>query len=509
MAAQSAATLREETMTPRPSRIGPGSLCLIWASGLCLGLLLTPGFNLTFETPPFESLEAFARTGRLGLEAAPARIAIYKKGLDGLYYPTHDFGTYLVGMPFAKLAWLASQATGLPFLRLYELVMGFVSAGLFGVTLAALLRAAQYDSDVDPARALLLLGLLSSSQYLVYAGYPADVSMSAAAFTLVYLAWKAAGRGSWAGAFLFGLGSVTLALFKVSNLTVTVVALGLALMGLGPLETRSRRLAVLAGALPVLILLGWWNEIRVGSPFATPYPTESTAWRIELLPLGLLGSLVSPGKGLISLTPALLFLPFALRRLLPQRARRRDVVLVVGSFLAALLYIAATVPWSGRGGWGIRYYTPWVPVMILLLAQGEWWVPAGSATRMWARRVLLSAGLVINLAGCVTNFPYRQVECGFEAWTLRGNNVCGVTALPGNLLRAAGFPIAERVVAGQSRENVFVSNRLGFWWYAVRTQGVPPFASWALGAGLLALAALAWRAAMRGLAKPSSLGAAR
>lgn len=480
-------------------RLNLKTASLLWVSGFCLGLLITPGFNLTFETPPFESLEAFAGTGRLGLEAPPARIGIYAKGLDGLYYPTHDIGTYIVGMPFAKLARLSAERTGLPFKRVYELLMGFVGAALFGVTLVGLVWAARYDSAVKGRECLSLLGLLLSCQYAVYVGYPADVSMSAALFAWVYVAWKAARRGSSGGVFFFGVGSVALALFKVSNLTITFLALAFALAGRAPLDTRPRRFVMMLGALPALALLGWWNYIRVGSAFATPYPLESRQWRIEILPVGLLGSLLSPGKGILWFSPALLFLPAALRTLLRQSGRKGDVALILGSFLAAVCFIAATVPWTGRGGWGIRYYVPWLPVTVLLLAQGEWWVSAATRTRIWARRLALSAGLLMNLSGCLTSFPYRQVECGFEAWTFSGNNICAVTALPGNLLRAAGIEIPERAVRGQSKENVYVSNRLAVWWYALRTQGVPPFASWGLGAALGILAFVTWKVGLRSL----------
>jgi len=51
------------------------------------------------------------------------------------------------------------------------------------------------------------------------------------------------------------------------------------------------------------------------------------------------------------------------------------------------------------------------------------------------------------------------------------------------------------VAPGASRADVFASNRLALWWYAIRFVGVRPAVSWAIGGALLLLGAACWRLA--------------
>lgn len=168
---------------------------------------------------------------------------------------------------------------------------------------------------------------------------------------------------------------------------------------------------------------------------------------------------------------------------------------MVGSFALTFLRLAPTECWHSAAGWGIRYYVPWIPALMLVLARGVWWHPAPTRARRLGRAALLAAGLVVNLAGLLTNFHYRRQLCGDDPWNPRGSAPCAVTALPANLARAAGVALPDVVVPRASATYVFVSNRLTVWWYAVRTVGVPAWASWGIGLALLAVAVSAWRSA--------------
>lgn len=471
----------------------------LWLAGLALGLLLAPGFSL-FETPPLESLEGYARSGRLGLAERPARGALYVLGRDGFYYPTHEVGTLMTGIPFALAARALSAHTRHSFREVIELLLSWFSAGLFATTLVALVAAGRRVGFVGSRReALTLLSLLASSAYLVHAVQPADVSQAAAVFALTFLAWLSAGTGSLAACLWLGMGCGVLLLLKLSHLPILLAAclLTSSERAVPGWRRAARTLMIVAGALPSLALAAWWNLVRLGAPFGVPYPPISTQFRIEALPAHLAGALISPGKGLLVFTPALLLLPAAVVSLHRDPLRRRDVAWVLGSLAPALLFISGTQAWSGRSGWGIRYYVTWLP-LLLLLALGEW-RHAASGRRALLRRALLAAGLVVNVAGIVTNSHYRQGLCGFQAWTVRGMPVCAVAALPGNLARALGVPLAETVVPGASSANVWVSNRLAVWWYAARTRGVPPAVSWAVGAGLALAALAAWRSGTRAM----------
>jgi hypothetical protein len=168
---------------------------------------------------------------------------------------------------------------------------------------------------------------------------------------------------------------------------------------------------------------------------------------------------------------------------------------VGGSFALTLLRLAPTECWHSGAGWGIRYYVPWIPALMLVLARGVWWRPEPRRLVRAGRAALVAAGLVVALSGLVTNFHYRRQLCGEHPWNPLGSTPCAVAALPANLARAAGVALPEVVVPRASSAYVFVSNRLTVWWYAVRTVGVPAWASWAIGLALLAVAVSAWRSA--------------
>lgn len=125
---------------------------------------------------------------------------------------------------------------------------------------------------------------------------------------------------------------------------------------------------VAAAAVPVLLaaaynlvmfhnLTGGYGAIGLASTafFAKP-----------LLP-GLAGLLLSPGKGLFTFSPFLLFLPFLFPRALAERDRRTLVVcLTAGVGLQLLLY--ARSDWRGGYSFGYRFLTDLMPILIWMLA---------------------------------------------------------------------------------------------------------------------------------------------
>lgn len=480
---------------PLPWLLRKKSMALYWLAVFFLGLLLTPGFN-SFETPHIESIHSFVMTKHLGLDRAPSDL--YSRGPDGLYYPVHEVGTLFVSIPFAAMSRLVSERSGFPFVDVFWLTMGFVSAACLATTFVTLLGTARANGfQGDGKIPVHLLLLLLSSQYLVYALYPADVSLSATLLTVTFFAWSQADTkpDSFYRWMLTGAACSGLILLKLTNVPVLVVVVVLALTTRGlPGSLRWRNATALtAGYLPGLLLTGWWNQLRTGSAFSTPYPAVV---RLDARYIfeGLVGTLFSPGKGLFVFSPILLLIPTAWRSLWADAWGRRALMFVLGSFVIAFGRIAAQPAWDGYGGWGIRYYTPWIPLLLLLVSARS------SSDSRWKRRLFLGlvvVGMALNLSAVVTNYHYRQSLCGFSPWSVMGANVCALVAAPANLARAVGLPLPELVVAGASERNVFVSNRIATWWFAIRVAGVPPAASWAVGLLIMLLAVSAWKAARR------------
>jgi hypothetical protein len=178
-------------------------------------------------------------------------------------------------------------------------------------------------------------------------------------------------------------------------------------------ELRSgRRRMLLFGLLPQLAFLSLWlwlNQLRFGAPLDSGYG--------EALRGGLfggdslrasLGLLVSPGKGLVWMAPALLLLPSGVKR---ARALGRPglVLFVVLMFLGAFLPAAATRGWHGAWTYGPRYLLPALPLLWVLAALGFSRSDIDSRPRP-ALHALMALGLLVQLPGMlVDSFTYHEL----------------------------------------------------------------------------------------------------
>jgi hypothetical protein len=136
--------------------------------------------------------------------------------------------------------------------------------------------------------------------------------------------------------------------------------------------------AAYGASVVVTLLINW---MRFGSPFVTGY--EGVGWTTPL-PIGLVGSLLSPGRGLLWEFPALVLVPLGARRLM-QEGRLIEVCALAGSALLQLLNVAAFEAWWGGWDWGLRLFVPALPVLAVMAAIGltalplriRFWLPAG------------------------------------------------------------------------------------------------------------------------------------
>lgn len=489
------------------------SLVYGWIATFLLGLLLTPGFN-SFETPEADVLERFLKTGTIAMEKAPHDL--FLKGHDGRYYPSHELGSNIAALPIAVVAlWISSRVPSLRFDAVFELLCGFAAAAVFGLTCVLCVRLC-CRLGTPPAFAWRsATALLIGSQYLIYGLHLADVSLASPCFVLAAIlitdlyedTRETEGtRGTLWRYGVLGLVCSIVVVLKLTNAAfvagVLVFLASHVIRGRAPMIPAA--VAFAAGALPFVIVNGWWNWFRSGSPLHAIYEDWQHGFRWVYFGEGLPGTLVSPGKGLIAYSPFLIVSVFLLIR--TKGALGVVTKVVLGTLGFAIVRLAGTWAWSSFGGWGNRYYVPWIPVLAALTAV-VWWHNRERTRTRAALIVLVGAGVVVNLAGALTNFQYRQQICGIiYPWTLSNANFCALDALPSNLARTAGIRVPEIVVSGASADNVFVSNRLNVWWFSVRRAGVPPMVSWLIGLLLAASAAFGWRRLLRS-AEPSSSNA--
>jgi len=135
----------------------------------------------------------------------------------------------------------------------------------------------------------------------------------------------------------------------------------------------ARDLALFAlGALPAIVVNAAYDAARFGSPLLTNPPSKPDQ-SLGFPPwLGLPDLLVSPGKGLLWYTPAVLLLVLAARpfwRRCPQPALL--FALICGGYL---LFYSNVTYWHGDPAWGPRYLYATLPYLILPLGEvfGRW-----------------------------------------------------------------------------------------------------------------------------------------
>lgn len=189
----------------------------------------------------------------------------------------------------------------------------------------------------------------------------------------------------------------------------------------------------LAGLLPGLALLAWYNLARFGTPLASGYASEANLFTTPLAE-GLYGLLLSPGKSVLLFAPPLLLaLPGGLA--LWRRGERGVVLLAVGLFLSHLLLYARWGEWQGGGVWGPRFLLPVVAPLLVLGAglgrraqeAGRRAQQAGGGLLKIAVALLAGLGFVGNLGGVLLNFGTYVVaaEPADKLYSLVGSPLVG------------------------------------------------------------------------------------
>ena len=211
-------------------------------------------------------------------------------------------------------------------------------------------------------------------------------------------------------------GAVALAILtrQADGLMIAVVALFVLCLPLGdwrPFRDARRLgsevvLGVLVGMAATLVL----DVIRFGSPLNFGYSPDfsgSIKW-------GMIGELVSPGRGLLWYFPLLALAPFGVW-VLWRRGFRHEIAILV---LPVIAYLPVYAKYAALGAWdwGPRYLVPLVPLLGLLAGSVVW------SQRRWPVSVLLFGTL--GIAGALANVAHLAVN-PFSFWPTYGDSVFG------------------------------------------------------------------------------------
>jgi hypothetical protein len=291
-------------------------------------------------------------------------------GRDGRAYAAHDLGSSLLLYPLAALLPDAHR-NGLPTDRLL-----FLSAFLAPVV-AALTVALFADLLLElgvTTRSVIVTSLLYAFGTLIwpFAHISFDVTPTALFVLLavcflarlhrkaIQLRWTSAAGVAMAWAVLIRIDAVVIAL-----------AMTVAILDRAWRERRQVARAttmVLAWALPVAGAVGvylWYNWQRFGSVFDSGHNADPNAHLTGSVPLGVVGQLFSPGRGLLFFSPLVIVAAFGWRKLL----HRNRLVAIASStaIVGCILAHAALENWSGEDTWGPRYLVPVAALAVLPL----------------------------------------------------------------------------------------------------------------------------------------------
>ena len=227
---------------------------------------------------------------------------------------------------------------------------------------------------------LRMLALATGSMAMVYGKMPYDVTAAAAAAMAAFCCMDS-DRPLLSGACM-GLA----VLIRADSILLLPV------LWRGPAELK--RFAV--GFIPLLLLAAGANWYRFGSPLADGH-SQDPAMAFAPFRGGIPGLFLSPGKGL------LYYAPLCVLALFHQKDWR-----LWSPFVLSLVLHGMLLDWTGGTGWGPRFLFTSLPFLLLPLAR-----PGAGGKLFW---VVAAAGLVVSLAGCITDANAVEQSLGPDSF---------------------------------------------------------------------------------------------
>ena len=328
-------------------------------------------------------------------------------GPDGKYYAKYGLGTSLAMAPLVALG-KALSTTGDSLLHPYfpQLTASWFNSiilALAGVTF--FLTALQLGFTFPTALTLLFAFALSWVWPYTKTAYSEPLTLWLLLLT-VYAGVQMQHSTHWGWMVLFGAASGAAVLTRVSAVMfLPVLYLYLLLTQKDRYLRRSPHLIRnwAATFLPLagfLLLVGWYNAFRFGSPLSTGYETQN--WLTPFFE-GLYGLTLSPGKGLLWYLLLTALSPLGFWYF--NRRRPNENKLFLGLVVIWIVFHSPYTYWSGGWSWGPRFLLPIVPYLLLPLgalierkpARGEKMLQLGLAA-------LLALSIIVQVPAVVADY---------------------------------------------------------------------------------------------------------
>lgn len=483
MSTSAANTSAAAATSPR-SRRGVGA---VFAFFLCAYWLSSAGYEASEAVFHYDVARNIVRTGELGFDRS--RYGIFMEAPNGRTYGGHEFGNALLMIPTAAGNMLVASYVDRVAPQLSasaELFPLSFQAGLYtALTIAivfAILRGEFGLTARSAFGACLALGFCTyvwNYSRMLFDGVLCGLLVVAALGALLRYRATRRDRYLFAALALLGYGIDT-------RLSVVVFLAGAAAFVVVSCRGGRVRQILIAGCalLPFALWQLWYNHLRTGNALTSPMQLPRFVSLDGNLGVGLLGLLISPGKGILVYAPLVAAAAFAFPRLW-RRDRAVALFIAVSAVLWFLLH-GKLHSWHGAWGWGPRHMITIVP-LLCLPALIEW-------NALWARRgmrVLLGVALVVGFtvagSAVICNFTarlalaeaeHRADEATFiwggpgHAWnSTQALDVMSGVARNLQVMRGAAEPIA--FPSGSPLFNR-AANGFDMWWYILPGAGVPP-----------------------------------
>ncbi len=407
-----------DTRDPR----GPGRIGLILFLWFALFYLLTTSGHIFTPdgTLMYLVTEGLVERGDPALPTQEGDWSFWHTeiGRDGRRYAIYGLGPSLAAVPFyllgrgvAEIAPATSEPVFQRPLKLFHPREFNTFVRIWGVSLTNaivaagvvwLLYAVSLTLGLGRGTSLALAFILGAASPLwhyskTFFGEP----MSALALLLfLYLMLKHRQDASSRSLFWAGVALSAALLIKAANAVFLAAALPFAAVLVWTKQDRLRHLATLGlGLISLFPIILYYNAYRFGTIFETGYSSKIDFTHPFLS--GVIGLLISPGRGLF------LYFPLALLSLVVLILRwKRDRALSV--FLFSMLLIPALFHakwWSWEGGWcwGPRFFVPVLPLLVLPLG---YWIDErrDRPTGAWIVLVVAVLSAVIAFSGILVSF---------------------------------------------------------------------------------------------------------
>ncbi|TMC48569.1 MAG: hypothetical protein E6J14_10745 [Chloroflexi bacterium] len=344
---------------------------------------------------------------------------------NGGRYSQHELGESILLIPAAvvgRLAGCPSDPGNCPpsAQHLAEFTASFTNAIAAAAAVALLfLFALELRAGIRPAVALALIFGFTTIQW-AYVHDPFDVGPTG---LFLLLALFAVHRGVTSNSVRWlataGVAASSSVLMRPASLICLPILAAYLLVGNWRVARTAlvrRALVFAVSAAPLLLILGWYNWIRFGSPFEAGYTYEPDYRGFGgSLFEGLSGLLLSPGRSIFLFSPILVAACFGVRRL--WQRDKAVTAASLGFVIANLLFYAYFHQWSGALAWGPRLLAPMTPFLILpLLPVLERWRELSSGARRMIC-ALAAAGVLVQVLAVSLDFAHQtqlQLDAGVD-----------------------------------------------------------------------------------------------